>query len=186
MAEAGPARDPSAAGAPGGLRYGVPTLAELLAAAGEGPAVFLPKVEAHPVGMVIGVLALGLGLAAGAWASPTLGWVALAAMMLAMLLHARVMRVRAGWQVDFAARRLTPHALYGEVETIDGEGWSIVCSPGERRQSIAIDLRHVDRGRVARLYDSPPRLRGAQMKQLSELADVLARRLRVERAGPRL
>ena len=69
MAEAGPARDPSAAGAPGGLRYGVPTLAELLAAAGEGPAVFLPKVEAHPVGMVIGVLALGLGLAAGAQAS---------------------------------------------------------------------------------------------------------------------
>jgi len=174
------------AAAPGGLSYGTPALADLLRAAGEGSTLFLPKVEAHPVGMVVGALALGLGAAAGALSSATLGWVALVAMMLAMLLHARVMRARSGWQVDFAARRVTPHRLYGEAETLDGEGWTIVCAPGDRRQSIAIDLRHVDRGRVARLYDSPPRLRGAQMKLLSELADVLARRLRVERAGPRL
>jgi hypothetical protein len=183
MAEAGPARDLAA---PGGLRYGTPTLAELVQAAGAGPAVFLPRVEAHPAGMAVAGVALMLGVAAGAWVSPTLGWVALVVMMLAMLLHARVMRVRAGWQVDFVARRIAPHGLHGEAETIDGEGWSIVCAPGDKRQSIAIDLRHADRGRVARLYDSAPRLRGAQMKQLSELADVLARRLRVERAGPRL
>lgn len=178
--------EPAPAAGPGGLRYGTPALAELVQAAGAGPTVFLPKVEAHPAGMAVGALALALGVTAGAWQSPALGWVALAAMMLAMLLHARVMRVRAGWEVDFVARRVTPHGLYGEVETIDGEGWSVVCAPGDRRQSIAIDLRHAERGRVARLYDSAPRLRSAQMKQLSELADVLARRLRVEHAGPRL
>jgi hypothetical protein len=178
--------EPAPTTGPGGPRYGAPTLAELVQAAGAGPTVFLPKVEAHPAGMAMGALALALGAAAGAWANASLGWVALAVMMLAMLLHARVMRVRAGWEVDFAARRITPHGLYGEVETIDGEGWAIVCAPGDRRQSVAIDLRHADRGRVARLYDSAPRLRSAQMKQLSELADVLARRLRVERAGPRL
>jgi len=171
---------------PSGVRYGVPALAELVHAAGDGPTVFLPKVEAHPVGMAVGAVALLLGVAAGALASPTLGWVALVVMMGAMLLHARVMRVRSGWEVDFAARRVTPQGVYGEVEQIGGDGWSIVCAPGDRRQSIAIDLRHVDRGRVARLYDSPPRLRGAQMQQLSELADLLARRLRIERAGPRL
>ena len=115
---------------PSGVRYGVPALAELVHAAGDGPTVFLPKVEAHPVGMAVGAVALLLGVAAGALASPTLGWVALVVMMGAMLLHARVMRVRSGWEVDFAARRVTPQGVYGEVEQIGGDGWSIVCAPG--------------------------------------------------------
>jgi hypothetical protein len=170
------------------MSLGVPTLDDLVRAAADAPRLFLPRVESHPAGVWLGAASLGLGVVAARWDDDghvVLGWLALAGMLVAMVLHALLKRARTGWSVDFAARTVTPRELPGEAVTIDGAGWSIACAPGERRQSIAIDLRHVDRGRVARLYDSAARLRGMPMTRLNELADLLARRLRIERTGPR-
>jgi hypothetical protein len=68
---------------------------------------------------------------------------------------------------------------------LEGAGWSIQVAPGERRAHVAIDLRHADRGRVARLLDVPAR-RTAQLEALDRLAATLSRRLDIERSGPRL
>ena len=170
------------------MTAGAPPLDDLVRAARDESQVFLPRVEAHPAGLWLGAVSLALGLAAAGIGDGhvALGWVALAGMLAAMLLHALLKRARAGWLVDFASRTLTPRELPGEAVAIDGAGWSVACAPGDRRHSIAIDLRHVERGRVVRLFDSAARLRGAQMTRLNELADVLARRLRIERSGPRL
>jgi hypothetical protein len=164
-----------------------PSLDRLVHTAREAPQLFLPRVEPHPAGMWVGLASVALGVwAAAADAGPVIGWVALCGVFVGMLLHARLRRVAAGWQVDFAARTVTPNGLPGEAVSVGGDGWSVACAPGERRSAMAIDLRHADRGRVARLYDSGPYLRGRRMRQLDELADVLARRLQVARSGPRL
>jgi hypothetical protein len=170
------------------MTAGAPSLDALVRAAHDAPQLFLPRVEAHPAGLWLGAASLALGLAAASIGDghAALGWVALCGMLVAMLLHAGLKRARAGWLVDFAARTVTPCELPGDAVLIDGAGWSIACAPGDRRQSIAIDLRHAERGRVVRLFDSAARLRGVSMTRLNELADVLARRLRIERSGPRL
>lgn len=169
------------------MRLGAPSLEQLVRRARSEPQVFLPRVVPHPAGTWIGLGAVALG----AWAherdvSPLVQWVALAGLLVGMLLYARLKRADDGWQVDFASRSIAPRGLPGEAVTLDDSGWSLACAPGERRSSVAIDLRHPDRGRVARLYDSGPRLRGANMTRLNELADVLAERLRIGRTGPRL
>ena len=169
------------------MRLGAPSLQQLVRQARDEPQVFLPHVVPHPAGTWIGLGSVALG----AWAhgrdvSPMVQWIALAGLLVGMWLYARLKRAEAGWQVDFAARSIAPRGLPGEPVSLDDSGWSLACAPGERRSSVAIDLRHADRGRVARLYDSGPRLRGTKMTHLNELADVLAERLRIARSGPRL
>jgi hypothetical protein len=169
------------------MSLGAPSLDRLLRTAREAPQVFLPRVEPHPAGTWIGLGSVALG----AWAHgrdvpPVVQWVALAGLLVGMWLYARLKRADSGWQVDFAARAVAPRGLPGEALSLDDSGWSLACAPGERRSAVAIDLRHPDRGRVARLYDSGPWLRGAKMTRMNELADVLAQRLRIERSGPRL
>mgnify|MGYP006994857459 FL=1 len=101
-----------------------------------------------------------------------------------LVLHGFWRRPGAGWRIDFTARRVEPEGQRGEVVTIEGEGWTIGTTPGDRRSHVAIDLRHPNRGRVARLFDRPAR--GVRsVRQISALADVLAERLGVERVGPR-
>lgn len=170
------------------LNLGPGRLERIVRDAREAPQVFLPRVEPHPAGTWVGLGSVALGAwAHGADAPPIVAWVALAGLLAGMLLYAWLERADAGWQVDFDARAVTPRALPGESVTLDdGAGWSVACAPGERRSAVAIDLRHVDHGRVARLFDSGPRLRGARLALLNELADVLALRLRIERSGPRL
>ena len=172
-----------------GAAGGAISLGDLLRGAETAPALLLPRLEPHPAGLWLGVACFLLGLAAASWegrAAQVLGWIALFGLLLSMLLHARWKRARAGWWVDFEQRKLTPRELPGEAVALEGAGWSVVCAPGERRTAVAIDLRHAERGRVARLYDSGPWIYGRRLEQLDALADVLARRLRVERGGPRL
>jgi hypothetical protein len=164
-----------------------PTL-ELLHQAQAAPVLLLAKPEPHWSGGALGLggAAFGVVVANSDWSQKaTLAWAALAAIVLGMLLHWRWRRVESGWRVDFAERRVEPVQQAGTAERLDGEGWEILTAPGDRRHHIAIDLRHRDRGRVARLYDIPAR-RQAQVKAISELADKLAERLGVARTGPRL
>lgn len=158
------------------------------AAAERDPAVFLPRLEPHWAGMAVGFASAALGvLAARSEDLPRepLGWLALTGGLVGMLLHWRWKRATAGWRVDFERRRVEPVGQRGEPEPVDGDGWSIQTAPSDRKANIAIDLRHVDRGRVARLVDLPARRR-QEMIRISRLADVLARRLGVERSGPQL
>ena len=170
----------------------MPDLARLAAEAGSADALLLPREEPHPAGMMLGLAGFGLGLLAaqGSFGGrEALGWVALAMLCVAMWLHARLRRVSGGWRVDFAARRVEPlgaaSPMRDEPLQLDGSGWSIQVAPGDRRAHVAIDLRHADRGCVARLLDVPAR-RSAQLDAIDRLAAALARRLAVERSGPRL
>ena len=170
-------------------------LARLVELAEREPVLDLPRVAPHPAGMWLGFGAAALGVVAAQWEQlpgrEGLGWVALGGAMVAMLLHARWKRNEGGWRVDFAQRRIEPLQTPGvpgpgvQAEHIDGDGWFIQTAPGERRATIAIDLRHDDRGRVARLVDTAARSR-ADQALTSRLADGLAQRLGVERRGPRL
>ena len=163
-----------------------------IAAAERDATVFIAQTQPHPLGMIVGFASAAVGFAlvqwGELWAVPqreALGWLALGGILVGMLLHWKWKRPGAGWRIDFAARRVEPVGQRGEVEAIAGDGWSIQTAPGERKAGIAIDLRHVDRGRVARLVDVPARRR-AEMVEVSRLADTLARRLAVERTGPKL
>lgn len=164
-------------------------LPALLAQARHETTLFLPQVESHWMGMAVGGVSAAAGVLASRsdWAlRDTLAWLALAGVMAGMVLHARWKRVDRGWRVDFAARRVEPVAVPGgEAAAVSGPGWSVACAPGDRRAQLAIDLRHADRGRIARLFVSAARVR-ADQQALNDLADVIARRLEIDRTGPRL
>jgi hypothetical protein len=162
-------------------------LPRLVAEAGRQPQVELTRPEPHPAGALLGLGGLLLGLFAyrseGPWRE-TLATAALGVLLLGLVLHGLWRLPGMGWRVDFAARRVEPLGGSGEAVVLEGEGWSIAVGPGERRSHVAIDLRHADRGRVARLLDHPAYGR-RPVQQISALADTLAGRLGVERTGPR-
>ncbi|MCE2914135.1 MAG: hypothetical protein ACOVOT_08875 [Rubrivivax sp.] len=161
---------------------------ELLHQAQAEPVLLLARVEPHWAGGATGLAgaALGVFVANTDWSfKGALAWVALAAIVLGMVLHWRWRRADSGWRVHFAERRVEPFGQPGQPESIEGDGWEIQTAPGDGRHRIAIDLRHRDRGRVARLYDVVAR-RQSQIQTISALADRLAERLAVERTGPRL
>ncbi len=164
------------------------SLGQLVLKASREPVLFLPRVEPHEAGRVLALLCF----AVGAWAAQArfsghdlVAWAALAGIMLGMLLNWRWMKADAGWRVDFNQRRIEPVGVRGQALPITGEGWSIQVAPGEKRTCLAIDLRHADRGRVARLIDVPARGKSDSFN-LNQLADRLATRLEVPRTGPRL
>ena len=165
------------------------SLLERLASQAERvPVLWLPRPEPHPAGMMLGLGGGVVGVAAVRGSVPgheTLAWACLVAVLAGMVLHWRLKRARSGWRIDFEARRLEPVGLRDQALTLEGPGWSVQVAPGERRSQVAIDLRHVDRGRVARLLDLPVRGRAATAG-LDALATTIARRLRVERTGPTL
>jgi hypothetical protein len=160
------------------------SLGPLLAQAADAPVLFIPRIESHWLGMAIGFVSTAAGLVlsqtdfAGreAWS-----WVALGGLLIGMLLHWRWKLADRGWRVDFARRRVEPVGLLGDAAQIDGGGWSIQVAPSDRRT----DLRHEERGRVARLLDTFAS-RQADQARLSELADTIARRLNIARTGPSL
>lgn len=164
------------------------SLAQWLREAQAQPTVFLAQVQPHPAGSVVALVSFLAGLASAQWVFPghqVLSWVALVGLLVGMVLHWRWKTADTGWRVDFPQRRVEPVGLRGQAEQVEGEGWSVQVGPGDRRSHLAIDLRHRDRGRVARLLDTPAR--GSRpLRQVDELADLLARRLQVPRTGPRL
>jgi hypothetical protein len=171
------------------MGWQIPTVHTLRDQARDQPTVLLARVESHWVGMALGLGSAALALLFGqlGWMSSggAVAWLPVVGMLLGMLLHWRWKKTDAGWHVDFAQRQIAPQGISGEATKLEGQAWQVQVGPGEFRRIIAIDLRHPERGRVARLYESPARSLPDQ-RALSELADVLARRLRAERSGPRI
>jgi hypothetical protein len=164
------------------------TLGQLQAAAAREPVLWLPRAQAHWAGLALGLAsaALGFGLSQVDLPGRTLlAWLCLAGVMAGMVLQWRWKKTDTGWRVDFGRRRIEPVGLRGEALAIAGAGWSIQTSPGDRRTHVAIDLRHADAGRVARLLDVPAP-RKAELARVSALADTIARRLDVARTGPQI
>lgn len=164
------------------------SLGPLLAQAADAPVLFIPRIESHWLGMAIGFAstAAGLGLSQVEFAGrEAWSWVALGGLLIGMLVHWRWKKANRGWRVDFVHRRVEPVGLLGDAAQIDGGAWSIQVAPSERRTKVAIDLRHQERGRVARLLDTSAS-RQADQARLSELADTIARRLNIARTGPSL
>lgn len=155
------------------------------------PQLLLQRRRPHVAGSLVALASVALGVLAqreGFPAPQVAGAVALFGVLLGMLLHWLWQQPDGGWRVDFERRRVEPLGPVpggAEPVAIVGEGWSIQVAPGERRGQLAIDLRHEDRGRVARLVDRPAR-RLAEVQRLIELADLLAGRLQVARTGPNL
>ncbi|HSW07757.1 hypothetical protein [Aquabacterium sp.] len=164
-----------------------PRYRDLLAAAEQADEMFLPRIEPGWVGSALALL----GLAAGLWwarSQPTgggfgMGWLALAMILLGMLIQLTRRHMDSGWQLDLQHRLITPVGLAGEPVQIGGDDYSLVCTAGDRKRSLAIDLRHAQRGRVARLFQTPGPVRLGDHRVLSALTDVLARRLQVGREG---
>ncbi len=164
------------------------SLVKLLQQASREQVLFLPRVQSHEAGGVIGLLCFVLGVVAAQGTFPghqVVAWLALGGVFLGMLLHWRWKKTHAGWRVDFTRRVVEPVGLRGRVQPITGEGWSIQVAPGDKRSCVAIDLRHVERGRVARLVDMPARGKSDTFN-LDQLADRLALRLQIPRSGQRL
>jgi hypothetical protein len=164
------------------------SLISLLQQASRDQVLFLPRVEAHEAGGVIGLLSFAVGVAAAQGSFPgheLVAWAALAGVLAGMVLHWRWKKAHAGWRIDFGRRMVEPVGLRGRPEPIEGEGWSIQVAPGDKRTCVAIDLRHVERGRVARLLDMPARGKSDTFN-LDQLADRLALRLQIPRTGQRL
>lgn len=152
------------------------------------PVLFMPRVEPHPLGGWIGLGSFLVGMIstqATFTGHQTLAWLALLGVLIGMLLHWRWKTANSGWRVDFVQRRVEPVALRGQAQVLEGTGWSIQIAPGDKRSHIAIDLRHEDIGRVARLVDVPSRGK-ADTERLNDLAEQLALRLAVPRTGLRL
>lgn len=164
------------------------SLVSLLQQASRDPVLFLPRVESHQAGGIIGLLSFAIGVLAAQATFPGhewLAWAALGGVFVGALLHWRWKKANAGWRVDFNRRLVEPVGLRGRAQPIAGEGWSIQVAPGDKRTCVAIDLRHVERGRVARLIDVPARGKSDTFN-LDQLADRLALRLQIPRTGQRL
>lgn len=165
----------------------VPRYSELLAAAEKDDSVFLPRIEPGWVGAAIALLGLAIGVlwvrsqpAAG---DLTVGWVALAMVLVGMLIQLTRRRISSGWQVDLLARSITPVGLSGQALQLGDGDYAIVCTAGDRKRSLAIDVRQAEGRRMMRLFQTPGPVRLADHRTLSALADVLARRLNVGRDG---
>lgn len=173
---------------------------ELLRRAEYEDELFLPRLEPGWQGAALAVAGAALGEgwavltrmgteAVGPLASfgPALGWLALVLIFAGLLMQLTRWRVRGGWQLQLASRQLQPQDVSGQPLSLqDPQGYALCCVAGDRFRSIAIDLRHEERGRVARLFQTPARTRMKDIRACSELTDVLARRLGVAREGLRV
>jgi hypothetical protein len=162
---------------------GARELAALAERAQRDDAVELRPHEPHIAGMAVGLGSFGLGLWAASAGSQALSWAALAGVVLGMVLYLRWRVAGPGWRVDLRARRVEPVGRPGEPVALEGRGWTLRTGPGDHFATVAIDLLHDERGRVARLYEHTA-LRPRDRRQVSAIADALAARLKIERLGP--
>ncbi len=164
--------------------------AALLREAADQPSVFLPQPRPRLWGSALALASLALGVwsqSEGFPAPQAVGVLALAGVAVGLLLHHLWQQLDSGWRLHFGPPgRLEPVGTQrGEAWLLQGEGWSIHAAPGSRRHQVAIDLHQEGRGPVARLLDQPARRMG-EVRRVCALADLLAQRLGVERAGLRL
>ena len=181
---------------------------ELLRAAEQDDEVFLPRLEPGWQGAALAVAgaamgegwalltkmgrepaapAAGLDPAVVAAAGPALGWLALILIFVGLLIQLSTWRVRGGWRLRLSRRELQPEGLAGHPHTLQHPaGYALSCVAGDRFRSVAIDLRHDERGRVARIFQTPARTSMKNIRACSELTDILARRLGVAREGLRV
>ena len=158
------------------------------AALGEGWAV-LTKMGREPAAPVAAVeTTASTTLSTGsALLGPALGWLALIFIFAGLLIQLSTWRVRGGWRLNLVRREIAPEGLAGEPHTLlNPSGYALCCVAGDRFRSVAIELRHEERGRVARIFQTPARTSMKNIRACSELTDVLARRLGVAREGLRV
>ena len=183
-------------------------LPELLRAAQHDDEVFLPRLEPGWQGAALAVAGAALGEAwalltkmgqaqaaptvavAPEWAArlgPALGWLALAFIFAGLLIQLSTWRVRGGWRLRLDSGEFKPEGLPGQPVLLEStQGYALSCVAGDRFRSVAIDLRHEERGRVARIFQTPARTSMKNLRACSELTDVLAARLGVAREGMRV
>ncbi|MFY7863727.1 hypothetical protein [Roseateles sp.] len=149
--------------------------------------VVLPLLEPHPLPLVLGLLGTALGLISvqveGLPFATELGWLSLALVMAGMLLVAVLQRSGVAWRIDLKDARIEPVGQAGGPAVLKGPGWMLLCVPGTKRRSLALEFRHEDGGRPLRVFQTRGNARPREHQLTSQLADVLARRLGVERAG---
>lgn len=147
-------------------------------------AMELREESSHWAGPALGLASLGLGVWAADRAAMLLAWVALGGVVVSMGLSRWWVERGPGWRIDFAARRVAPVAQRGDEVVVEGAGWQVRTGPGDKYASMAVDLLHDDRGRVARLLERHA-LRRRDRRGICALADVLAQRLQAGRTGIR-
>jgi hypothetical protein len=150
--------------------------------------LLLPRLEPHPVALVLGLGGAALGVATARFESmagrSVFAWLALAAVVAGMLMYSFLTRPGVGWQVDLASRRVQPLGFEGEGVELQGQtGWLLVCVAGSKRRSLAIDLKHEDGGRPRRLFQTRAGAGHEEHALLSQLTDVLADKLGARREG---
>lgn len=159
------------------------------AALGEGWAVLtkMGREPSVPAAALEATSSASVSAGASAILGPAMGWLALILIFAGLLIQLSTWRVRGGWRVNLSRREFAPHGLAGEGHTLlNPKGYALSCVAGDRFRSVAIDLRHEERGRIARIFQTPARTSMKNIRACSELTDVLARRLGVAREGLRV
>ena len=163
-------------------------LRRLLEESQSADSLVLPLLEPHPAALIVGLSGAALGVAAVRipqlpWA-PQLAWVALILVVAGMLMYLLMRRVGVGWQIDLLAAQLTPLGQPSlAAASLKGEGWKLLCINGAKRRSLALEFRHVDGGRPLRVFQTRAGANREEHSLVSQLADTVAQRLGVERAG---
>lgn len=159
----------------------------LIAQSERDSSVLLPRIEPHPASLIVGLGGTVLGVCVAR--DPTLparellGWLALVLVFAGMLMWTLMKRQGVGWRLDFAARRVRPEGETGTPASLDAPGWRLFCVPGSKRRSLALEFRHEDGGRPLRVLQTRAGADRREHELVSQLADVIARRLSMPREG---
>lgn len=149
--------------------------------------VMLPMQEPHPLGLAVTLLGTALGLITvrveGVPFAQELGWLSLLMVMAGMLMVFMLQRSGVGWRIGLGDARLEPVGQAGAPAVLKGAGWKLLCVAGSKRRSLALEFRHEDGGRPLRVFQTRANAGRSEHQLTSQLADVMARRLGVERAG---
>ncbi len=169
------------------MRSNEALLRQLLSEAERSESLMLPHLEPHPAALLVGLVGTALGLATVRiehmpW-TRELGWLALGLVVAGMLMYALMLRPGIGWRIGLAEARLEPVGQAGAPAVLKGAGWKLLCVAGAKRRSLALEFRHEDGGRPLRVFQTRANAGRSEHQLTSQLADVLARRLKVERAG---
>lgn len=170
------------------MRSNAALLRRLLDEAQRADTLLLPRIEPHPLGLVVGLGGAALGIATARIETlplrSELGWLALALVALGMLMFQFMLRAGVGWRIDIAARALEPVGITdAQPAPLSGEGWALYCIAGSKKRSLALEFRHEDGGKPLRVFQTRGGAGRDEHHLTSALADRLAARLAVRRDG---